>query len=74
MGFFCLLRYSFFFLSVCTKDKLLRYQGLLPSPWPFLKRVLHLDQESLGDGDLTTFLLTNITFKVFPAIIGTGAN
>jgi len=47
---------------------------LLPSPWPFLKSVLHLDQESLDNGDLTTFLLTNITFKVFPAIIGTEAN
>jgi len=41
----------------------LRYQGYLPSPWPFLKRTLHVDTDDIEGNELSAFLKKNTTFK-----------
>ena len=37
----------------------------LPSPWPSLSKILHLDPEGIQEGNFVIFLKTNTTFKVY---------
>ena len=51
-------------LSVWVDEEFLRYQGYLPSPWPVLRRVLHVEPEEIESGEIAAFLRKNTTFKV----------
>jgi len=55
--------FLFSFGGIFLLAAFLRYQGYLPSPWPLLRRTLHLDTDDVEGGELTTFLKKNTTFK-----------